>query len=254
MAAPQPKTIAAEIEKQIADAIFSGGQMLDPSGPVWTALWDQLEKLQAVDVVRASFLKADLFQWAGDIERVEYWVNNARKNGEKLNADLHVSAAYSNLGYVTRASEIYQRVMSVMGDHIPGYLVNGISSANFEAIVGAAEMFSKAGGDIGRKDVVERATAARGVLRELNLGEDALRRIMDEAGTIMRNRRLIWANQEPDLHTSIDDGESWLSLSYRVSVNPAAAAQMTWELAERLAALDLMAPNVTVSFVGQAEQ
>lgn len=253
MPAPRPATIANQIGDEISLILLSGGRLLSKEDPKLLALWDQCEKLQAVDVVNASGLKADLCQLAGDMDGVRYWANNAARNGARFLAQVTLQAACANLGFVREAAKAFAELMTVKDGQINNTIVHGLNCGSFAAIVEAAGALERAGGVLGRKDVLMRANQARAALEALGVPEEQLQAVMEQAGEIMRQRRLLWLNESPDVITSETAAAPFVALNYRIDVTPGEAASMTWELAERLSELGLMPPSVTVGFIGQAK-
>jgi hypothetical protein len=225
--------------------------MLEQTDQRWIQLLDETDKLQKVSVIHASALKSDLYQLLGDEKNMAYWAQNAVKNGDRAVGPALMATGLANLGFASRASEIYPRLLDVRDGQINARYVLGLACGAFSVMVDAANRLASAGGTLDRKELqmlAERATAA---LQTLGVPESNLRAMMDEAGAIMRGRRLLWLHESPTVLVPSVGESPYLALNYRVDVSPNEAAEMTWELAERLADMGLMPPKVTVGFVGQ---
>ena len=254
MPAPKPATIAGQLLEEISAHLLHGGHMLPEDSPQWTRLWDLCEKLQVADVVAASAHKADLFHLSGNVERALYWANNARRNGGQRAGDSALFTAYVNLGYAEEAAKIFPTLLDIEDGLINAWLISGFGCGSFSEMVTASERLERAGGEITRKGVVRLATRARAALELLGVSEHQLRVMMDHAGQLMRARHLLWLNEAPDVLASRPGESQYVALNYRLDVPPVQAAEMTWELAERLAEHDLVRPNVTVGFIGEKNE
>jgi hypothetical protein len=249
--APTPQTIAEEIALDVQQILLNGGRLLVQADERWLELFDKTDKLQKVSVVDASALKSDLYQLLGDVKNVEYWALNAIKNGGRMRGLSSLATGLSNLGYVSRAAEIYPQLMDVRDGEINARYGLGIACGAFSQMVDVASNLVKAGGVLEQKDVQMLAHRAQAALQALGVPEETFRSMMDEAGTVMRQRELMWLRTAPDLLVPEVGGSPFLALNYRVKVSPGEAAELTWELAERLAEKGLMPLKVTVGFIGQ---
>lgn len=244
-------SIASEIREEIGSIIHRGGHFMDQGAFVFRRLIKLCDGLQAVDAAEAFVIKAEIFQLAGRIDECEHWARQALKLKRTWSANNSLCLAYSNLGFVTKAAERYAEIQDVSHGQVNAILPLGVSSACFSELVASAEALERAGGTVERKGLVMLAVNVLEALSALSVSEGSLRLLMDEAGAIMRERSLLWLNDNPDVIVSRPGESPFVAVNYRVDVPAAEAAEMTWTLAERVSAKDLLQNSVTVSFVGE---
>lgn len=246
-----PQTIAKQIDDLLEPIVLKRGHMLQKDTGEWTGLLDLCNQLQKVDVVAASYRKSQLHHLAGDLDGAEYWAQNVIKNGSEIDGIETLCTANANLGYVSRASVHFENLLRVQNGRVNASLALTIACGSFAAASTAAQRLLKAGGRVEREDIIMIADASRNALDSLGVPEGHLRAMMDQAGELLRSRRLLWLNESPQVLSSKNGDAPFVALNYRLDVSPAEAAEMTWELAERLVSLDLMPNSVTVAFIGE---
>lgn len=155
------------------------------------------------------------------------------------------------MGFATKAASLYAEITDVSHGQVNAIINLGVASGCFSQILEAANALERAGGEVERKDLVMLAANVRDTLSMLSVSEESLRLLMDEAGTLMRERSLLWLNDRPDVIVSRAGDPAFVALNYRLDVPAIEAAKMTWELAERVAAKDWLPNSVTVSFIGE---
>ncbi len=251
MTAHIPLTLGPEIQEELGVILQGGGRLYDVTDPQWIALLEKTDKLQKQDTVAASSYKATLYSLVGDLAQVAYWVNNMRLNGDKIRSDETESHCLANLGFATRAAQIFPRIMELQRGHVNMYLHRGITSACFQAVDDASNVFIKAGGKLDPENVhlLNLARSATAALEQLSVSESMVQRMMDKAGDIMRAEKLLWLDDHADVDASTGPG-AHVSIRYRIAVTADRAAHLNWDLAESLAEVDLMPLGVTVSFTG----
>ncbi|HEU4457767.1 MAG TPA: hypothetical protein VFR90_01430 [Methylibium sp.] len=237
---------------RVRQTVEAACHFLDSASFEFKSLWRECDKLQKVDAVNASLMKASLAGLAGDLEGLERWLTNAEQNGGGESVRGTRFAMYSDLGFVTEASKSYRETIANDDSLARLNLTHGIACGSFSEMLQAADRWAKEDTKLEEQDVLRRSAQARDALRALGVPEENVRSMMDRAGELMRARRLLWANLMPDLiASSTPAAHPFFALNYRVDVEPAEAAEMTWALAERLAEDDLIFPFVTVAFVSK---
>lgn len=244
-------SIAGEIREEIGRLIFRGGHFVRTDEFAFRRLVRMCETLQAVEAPQAFVLKVEVFQLAGKIEDCEHWSRQAHRLHATWDAHNSLCLAYSNLGFATKAASLYAEITDVSHGQVNAIINLGVASGCFSQILEAANALERAGGEVERKDLVMLAANVRDTLSMLSVSEESLRLLMDEAGTLMRERSLLWLNDRPDVVVSRGGDPAFVALNYRLDVPALEAAEMTWELAERVAAKDWLPNSVTVSFIGE---
>lgn len=254
MTAPQAATIANEINAEIGPLLLNHGHVLAMDDPLWIRLVDLCDKLQRVDVFAGSRLKSDLYFLAGDYQQAEYYAQNIIKNGNRTLGVCQLLATFGNSGFATRGAALLSECLAVELGQINNVALHSTSCAGFLEIVNAAESLRRAGGTFEQGELLMKAERAIAALEVLGVPQSRLQAMMDEAGSLLRANKLLWLNDTVDVITSSPGSSPFVSMRYRLAVSPARAAEMTWELAEKLAEKDLIASGVSVAFVGRPAQ
>ena len=93
------------------------------------------------------------------------------------------------------------------------------------------------------------------VTNELSIDDASIARMLDVAGEVLREHKLMWESDAPEvLALSSSKGGPAICFEYVVTVTPAEASAMSWELAEKLVDRNLDRPCVTVGFLGNRVQ
>ena len=98
--------------------------------------------------------------------------------------------------------------------------------ASFSLIAKAALDLRRAGGTVEDEALVAVSDAAANVLETLDVQEARVQAMLDEAGTILRDERLLWLKRQPDIAATRDDSAS-LGIFYRLLVSPRRAGAQT---------------------------
>lgn len=96
--------------------------------------------------------------------------------------------------------------------------------------------------------ISKRASAAMG---KLGVKDADIAACIDVIGEMLLARKLLWLNRAPDILVTGDEtGEPSLAMEFRLPISAASAAELNWELVERLVDADLFRPGVTFGFIG----
>lgn len=251
---PQKATKEPEIRHELGMLLLRGGHIFDERSSQVSELLAKCDELQKAEPAVASLLKAGVFQLLGDISAVEYWARNAKALGMKNESSHMLLVAYANLGFASKAAEIFADVATVDKGMTNPCIFIGTSTGAFSAMCDASAALERAGGTVERKDLVMQAAEVVEALERLAVPEASMRAVMDQAGKILRDRKLMWLNDNPDISVSRLGESPFVAFNYRIAVSPSEAAEMTWELAMKLDELDLLPNRVTVGFIGEGEQ
>lgn len=250
MSQPSTVTIASDLRLRLRPILLDSGRFRSTDDFEVCRLLRDCDQLQKADAALASLVRAEIYQVLGAVDEIEKWADNAYKLG-LVNDSLALRAiAYSNLGFFSKSSALFAEVVKVSRGQVNQHLALGLTCGSFVDMQEAAQAWVAAGGTINCEDKVMYASSISAVMKRLEVSEATLRELMDEAGHVMRTRRLLWLNECPDYLISEQNEAPFLAVQYQVKVQPYEAAQMTWELAEALAERGVMPPSLTVSFVG----
>lgn len=220
----------------------------------FASLMRECERLQKSDVVRASLFKALLYSGIGDTEEMKRWFANAERNGAADQVLVERLRHSVNHGHATQALNMAPQAFARRGLHTL------MSIADMVAAIGAFNTIVQAVGTSQERGEVLRMTplldvAKRGaqVMAQLGVSDADIAAMLDVAGEMLRERKLLWQNNCIDLSVlDASQGGPALSLAYRIDLSPAQAAQMGWALTEELVRRDLLRYGVSVDFLGTA--
>lgn len=210
------------------------------------------EVVQRSDVVEGCLRRAFLYSTVGEFADVERMIKNAELNGGKDAARIGRVSHLINHGHASQALALADQ----MFDHRAG--TNLMRLADMAAAMGAFSTIvrevktSQAKGEVLQMTpLYELSQKASAVTQQLGVTDADVAAMLDVAGELLRANKLLWQNALPDLTVlDAEQGGPTLGISYRVGVAPEQAADMGWDLAERLVDRGLDRPGVFVSFLG----
>lgn len=245
MTTPKPQTIAADISRMISDMALNAGTV-ERARELSVQILDDLNKLQGVDVVEASLQKANVFALLHDPESVEKWLKNAEQNKAPYESVLYSrELSYFLMGYMSRALPLFKESVRLGGGGKRETLFRkALATGWFKT---TDYMLDNWGNEIADANLVQKCRKASQMMDEIGLTEELSARIMDHVHEMLNERNLIWLDSAPLL--SVSD-PSMIHLTYRVATPPAQAAEMTWNLACRLAGADLDRRGLMVTYRG----
>ncbi len=91
---------------------------------------------------------------------------------------------------------------------------------------------------------------ASDALAQLGVSDGSVSAMQNIAGEILRERNLLWLGEHPNC-TILESGKTpEVLIEYFVGVTPLDAAEMNWDLAERLIDHNLAQDGVSINFLG----
>lgn len=251
MTAPLVLTKFVELRKQAQELLYGLPGYASREDPQVISMWDESEKLQAVNVVEASLVKADLCHICGDLAGVEYWLANASKTGasplavnrERLNFLI-------NLGHFSSAADLYLEICDFRNGKLTWIWDSGVHTCCFAKMIEQMHEASKFAVELSPafKALAIRASAA---LSRLGVNEAQVHQLLDAAGVVLRERGLFWQDRYPTL--LIDDSDDEPGLLYQLVVEASAedAELLTDQVIDLILDRGLQVPGVSVAFVGR---
>jgi hypothetical protein len=255
MAQLEPLELVKSVQERLLALLHTIGHL----GAVNPMEHRRLERdIGIVEVTRASdahLLRSILASLDGDIDEAERWTQNAGQlnHPEANQARLFTLA---NLGFASRGlAHARQSMRAGMADVSPmfGAALAVGAFTTITRIVDETPAASQMLAAIANPSI-EVARRGAKALALAGCTEDDLARVLDVAGEVLREWRLLWLDPQPGFialdGTEGDGGAPGVHVSYRVDVSPTEAAKMESEVANRLAERDFMPIGVSVSFIG----
>lgn len=242
MPAPQPATIAPELEREIHKYVIETTSYTTANTFQFKYLDREIRKLDGADARSGSILKAQLYQVTGSLEDALYWSNNARKHHAVEDADHLDAVIFCNLGYFSQAADRLAGLPPQALFTTASSLLTICAIDELKALCADADA-SDAPSMVGLAEFAERCAMT---LDSIKVSQEHVRKVLDLAGAVMREHRLFFLGDTPLVHAH-EDG---LLYQLLVDVEPSTAAEMTSEVVVRMVENDLDAPGLAFAFVG----
>lgn len=221
--------------------------------------WYQVLRQELTEIARTNVRFADarrayLASLSGQDADFQDAINNLRANNHIADARLENYAHLLNHGYairafecagvvmterhVTQSMDVFSAIVSNGGFQLLNSYVCGAQER--QEVLQASPLFQKV------KEVVQ-------VMEQLKVSDLDVVKMKDVAGEVLREHNRIWAGDATHVTTlNVGQDDPQLLIEYFVGVAPTVAAQMSWDLAERLIDRELDKPGVCLNFLGIA--
>lgn len=254
MTLPVPQTLAESFLSRITALLEDAAHIDRVNSFVFNGLLRDCDRLAQTDVINASLYRGILYSIVGRDDDAEYHFNNVEANGEHFLASAWRMAFYSNRGYAKRVIEMADQVLNQRGSISFAELMRPVASmGGFQAICRAVDAASQRQEVlVGMTNLLEKSRRACAVMNTLQITDEDVSAAVDVAGEIMREQRLVWKYQTPDIETFDENcGFHSLMLQFRLGVTPKKASELTFELIGRLVDRDLDRAGLSVCFLGE---
>lgn len=240
MPAATPATIASDLLGRINAILGRLDGYMDEDDALLAELIRETKKLVAVDPITGHIMYARIWQLAGNIDKARHHLDNAKKLTGRIEAEHASVPIFCNLGFFSDA------LVSARVAYHPatgcGFLIAeailGIACCAFRTfdafLTQAEEMKMDLSAITKNREVIARAAR---VLEAAGVTDDAVAKMIDIAGEVMRDHRLFYQGATPDV--DIDDRSgagNCVYVTYRVRATPAEAAGLYTEMAEKMMA------------------
>lgn len=214
-----------------------------------TPILDECAKLQKVDVVEASLLKANVYALTGEAAEVERWIKNAEQNRAPKNRIAMVrEICYFLTGQISKAYSYFDEATADGYPDLAASINKCMACGWFEKAVHILESTPHM---VVPPAVVETAKRALELAKESDLDDKTASLVMDHVHGTMVNHGLIWLDVAPSFTLlGAQHGGPVIHISFRIAETPSVAAELSWELATALSARKLDSKGLLVSFRG----
>lgn len=250
MAAPKPALIAGEIDREISALLEGTTHFFSPDQWRIMSALSKVDKLMKVDAGIASLQKAAITHLMGEWEEALRWIRNGRNNGMGYVAERTELFCAANLGYFSRASELFSKHSTVSTGLLTRDVNFAFTVGNFRDFLDRVEALQRADLDLPEASMVELAKRADSAMKKLGVDHDAVTQMLDVAGEVLREHRLFWQTEHPLVHASDDADCVGVLFQLFVGVTPPEADQLTDEVLDRVIERGLVRPGISFSFIG----
>lgn len=247
-----------EIDTQLKDELNAFARSVTNTQSFNKIVFRRLEiecaKQQANDVVRGSLNRAFLSSTVGDFDETERWITNAERNNGKDAARLERLTHAINHGFGTQALALLDFAFANRGSE-PLMRVASRAAAigAFGKIVSAVKQSQINGEVLQMTPLYAQATKAVQVCEQLGVADVDIAAMVDVAGELLRQHKLLWQSTCPDLNVlDAEHGGPSVGIIYRIDMTPQEAVALGWTLTEAIVERGLDRPGVYVDFMGTA--
>lgn len=254
MTLPVPQTVAESLWSRITALLEEAVHTDRVNSFLFNGLLRDCDRLSKTDVIHASLYRGALYSVVGKDEDAEYQFDNVEANGEHFLASAWRMAFFSNRGYAKRVMAMADQVLNQRGSISFAELMRPVASmGGFQAICRAVDAATQRQEVlVGMTNLLEKSRRACAVMNTLKITDEDVSAAVDVAGEIIREQRLVWKHQTPDIEAFDEDCDfRSLMLQFRLGVTPQKASELTFELIGRLVDRDLDRAGLSVCFLGE---
>lgn len=249
---PEAQSVFKELERDVHRFQDTVGSWDTYDRETCAALEARAQEFCKFDVVRGSSILASLASVTGDLVNFERWVRNIERNGASEEA-AHLRFMHSiNHGYATNAQSCLPELAKRRGSvRLSDLLVGAYSAGAFLAALEAIEQANLRQEVLVMTTRIEELRITAAAVKALGLSDQEIGEMLNVAGEIVRENRLTWSSGRPNV-VIIDanhEGPS-ISIDWRLFVSPKKAAELTWELTDRLVRREVDRAGCSVGFIG----
>ncbi len=251
----QPKTQCSQILSQVNARVKAGGPYLDPSSFEVRRLICEAQKItgDAYQAIERFITLGAIHQICGNEAEMRHNFSCAAQLDRSPRTAAAYCGALINLGYISEAQKEFARAARPELGWLTcidslGFFSMAITPLN--DFYAAAQTMKIA--ELSAKHV-EGAKRIQKIFQEANVTDEIVGQILDDAGEILRERRLMCCEHfEKDQF--IYDGpydEHFVSIEWRVPVSPGEASDMSFEFIHRvIERFEKMPACIDFSFTG----
>ena len=226
--------------------------------------WDQYDQAAYADLhARATELSksnvgdgnlilAKLASALGRDEEVERWCKNLEHNFYREQAMHMRFQHFVNTGYASKGQNLLPNIIANRSDQNLVHVMHGaIAMGAFNAANNALESADMRNENLGPTGFIDKIKARHPVVLELGLEDSRIAKMFDEAGAILRGIRMNWSSYDLSIIAiPRSSGGPAMSVEWPVALTPVEAAELTWQLTDRLVEKELDVPGFSIGFLG----
>lgn len=255
MGQAEAQSIYTSVFDRLNALVGSSGHLHGPA-PFERARFERdIAQVEKTEAAHAFLLRAVLAQLDGDIDAVETNVAAARRL-HASNAEHFLADAYANLGFASRALAHLREVMRGGAADLSALFSSAVNSGSAETVLRAVDEADRAGQKLSSRanELIDCARKVSAALISTGHTEDELASVIDVAGEVMRENKLLWLDKMPTILTDArgesDDTAPGVHYYFRVDVSPSEGASLSGDIGWRLVDRDLVFPAITAALIG----
>lgn len=233
MTAAAPATKSNELIEEANSFLLGLTHHCDPANWMAKRLQHEAGKLMHVDAFSSHLLLGKVHEFCGEAERMVHHYKNAMQIGSPTIAAGFLSAGKCNLGYFAEAQAYFSLAGNAESGLLPEDFRLGLACFGFMKTSEYLKVAKKMQLDLAGypTDLVRRAV---NVMNAAGLRDADLAEMLDIAGEVMRENRLFYQNDLPDIEIDDQSDTPCIYATYRFGVSVKEAADLYDEMVERL--------------------
>ncbi|UST52928.1 hypothetical protein NF681_11290 [Comamonadaceae bacterium OTU4NAUVB1] len=249
MTNPSPEKVAIEIPEAVSELLFHIGHYIPSDDPRIIGWIDDLTKAMPAGRAEAFLAMAVVSHITGDIDRAVRFFERAETAGAPRQWLARLRCAvYQNLGFFTEAVIHGRQAFSIEVHNVGMGLPIVAAAGGFGFVAELLEQARLGQVDLGYVEQIEEIRQIAQFAQSNDIPDERFSAVLDIAGSLMRERQLIWLDDAPQL--SFDEEMDCPGVRWRVDMSPEDATDMSFKFIERLVAADLDSVPLTVGFIG----
>lgn len=245
-----PQTIADTLFERISLTVSSENRYVDLDSFVVRRLFADAEKLKSSSPFDFLLARALIYHASGDLEQALSYLDRAKDlHGSEIEIAYAAAVIYGNLGYFSEAQHYFAKAANPRIGKFTQRFDIGIISGAFAQLNVFIEEAEIMGLDLSGLPVALAKRVCR-VFAKAGIDDATVGVMLDYAGSIMREEKMIFVGETPDIYIMDEAGPMpCVHISYRLPAGPSVVARLFDRLVERIACgLEIIPDAVIVSF------
>ena len=251
MPAPIPHSVNHSVNARLDELYSKTGWLNRIDAWELQQLQRDLERLAATDVVAADRAKISLATLTGDDEVVEARLRNLVANGAQGVARADRLRFLSNR---MRAIEALPLAEEAVKNPLP---LDTHEVVTLMHTIGAFRSAAACIEEANRRSIVTSGTKSVALapqiaeaMDRLGVADSQVAQALNVLGHCLSERGMIWLGRGPDIWVSPEADSPSILIQYELQIDADGAAQVLWDLTERLAQQELLLPGIAIGLVG----
>lgn len=251
---PKPATIASDLSGKIDQIFLRIDTYADPNSFEIRMLEREAQQLLKVDAFAGWLLKSRISCLCGELDNLRKFNQNAQSLGAAVDSKVDLMTSLEVLGRFSESSSIFKEVGAPERGVFTKIAHYGFASGAFEDLQKHLIEAKKMGLNLSSLPL-DKFDIVFKILRNDQVTQEEVNTIMDASGEILINRRCFFTDRRPtyfiESPTSSDE-LGCVHFHFGVPFAPEEAAEMNFELADKIARSSIRIPNAfSVSFVAR---
>lgn len=252
----QAKKLADELSEHIEAYVNALERSCQVDSAAYAVLRQECTQLAATDVCLADGQRAFLASISERPEDYAAAIRNLKANRNFARAIFEEFKHAINRGYASQAYEMASS--AIEASRHPSNNGADVCSALYS--IGAfcsIDQHVKASAEqqmaLGASPLIIKVKEVVAVMNQIGVSDLQIAQMLDVAGEFLREEHLLWAGDRPNVTTLTEEqGGPQILFEYFIGVTAKKAAELSWNLSERLIDREMDVQGVDICFVGIA--